>query len=97
MFLFIIYQVLELILSRLSEKRQFLQNVSKYSIISVSQESYVYFMKFHLKMPLSHNFDQNDISWDRNEVLKISTLSPLKMCHFIAVGCQVPKCAKNGS
>ena len=39
--------------------RQFLQNMSKHSIITVFQESYVYFMKFHLKfMPLNHNLDK---------------------------------------
>ena len=72
--------------------------MSKYSIITVSQESYVYFLKFHPKtMPLNHNFDQNEIPSERNEVLKISTPTPLKMCHFIAVGCQVPKYGKNSS
>ena len=76
MFLFLINQVVELILPR-----QFLQNMSKHSIITVFQESYVYFMKFHLKfMQLNHNLD------------KISTPP-----HFVAVGCQVLKYAKNGS
>ena len=76
MFLFFINQVVELILPR-----QFLQNMSKHSIITVFQESYVYSMKFHLMfMPLNHNLEKF-----------------LPPPHFVAIGCQVLKYAKNGS